>query len=200
MNQQLLRQVRACKLCEPKLPLGANPVLQWHPQAKILIAGQAPGRKVHASGQPFTDASGERLRTWLGVDAESFYDPKVFAILPMAFCYPGTGKSGDLPPPPECAETWRQQLMAPLQSLQLVLAVGQYAQQWHLPEFGGSVAEKVQQSFQHGTGGKPHVFALPHPSPRNNRWLKQHQWFEEQCLPQLKHAVARAIDGHSKSG
>ena len=128
----LLAQVRACEICAADLPFGPRPVLQMHPEARILIAGQAPGRRVHESGVPFEDPSGDRLRAWMGVGPDVFYDPKLVAILPMGFCYPGTGKSGDLPPRPECAPAWRQSLLEHLADVQLTIVLGAYAQQYHL--------------------------------------------------------------------
>lgn len=129
---KLCEQAKACTVCKAYLPSGPRPVFRVHPQARILIAGQAPGRRVHESGVPFDDPSGKRLRLWLGVDADTFYDETKFAILPMGFCYTGTGKSGDLPPRAECAPTWRPQMLAMLPSIQLTLAIGQYAIAWHL--------------------------------------------------------------------
>src|SRR5690606_4130704 len=139
----MLDDVRRCTLCAPHLPLGPKPILQWHPQARILIAGQAPGRKAHEAGVPFADASGERLRAWLGLTEQQFYNPKLVAILPMGFCFPGRGKSGDLAPRPECAPTWRQALLKPLKNLQLTVVIGQYAQAWHLPTAKSSLTETV---------------------------------------------------------
>ena len=185
----LLREVRACQLCTAALPLGPRPVLQCHGSARILIAGQAPGRKVHESGVPFQDASGDRLRSWLGISPEAFYDERKIAILPMGFCFPGTGASGDLPPRPECAPAWRQQLLGHLKQLQLTLVIGQYAQQHHMPEAGSSVTESVQAWRDHW----PNVVPLPHPSPRNNRWLSQNPWFERELLPALRTRVAAAL-------
>ncbi len=184
----LLAEVRACTLCEPHLPLGARPVLQLHSTAKILIAGQAPGRKVHESGLPFDDASGNRLREWLGVDRDTFYDPQKFAILPMGFCYPGTGKSGDLPPRPECAPAWRQRLLDQLPQLQLTLVLGQYAQAYHF-EGRMSVTERVQAWRR----SWPSALPLPHPSPRNNLWLDRNPWFAEELLPPLRRRVAELL-------
>lgn len=186
----LLTRVRACQLCAEHLPLGPRPVLQAHTDARILIAGQAPGRKVHASGVPFDDASGERLRAWLGITYETFYDPRQVAILPMGFCYPGTGRSGDLPPRPECAPAWRQPLLAHLPHLRLTLLLGQYALAWHLPRHRGPLTEAVRQWRDHG----PALLALPHPSPRNNGWLRQNPWFEMDLLPELRVRVARALN------
>ena len=132
--ESLLYEVRSCTLCSEHLPLGPRPVLQLHPDAKILVAGQAPGRKVHESGVPFSDASGDRLRDWLGLDSETFYDSQQVAILPMGFCFPGTGKSGDLPPRPECTTQWRGDLLGLLPNLRLTLVIGQYAQGYHLAD------------------------------------------------------------------
>jgi uracil-DNA glycosylase len=185
----LLAEVRACTLCAAELPLGPRPVLQAHPAARILIAGQAPGRKVHASGVPFDDVSGDRLRAWLGVTREAFYDPRQFAILPMGFCYPGTGRSGDLPPRPECAPAWRARLLRGLRHVQLTLVIGQYAQAWHLPGAGDSVTEVVESWRTHW----PQVVPLPHPSPRNQLWLRRHPWFEARLLPALRRRVAEVL-------
>lgn len=182
----LLADVRACTLCAAHLPLGPRPVLQVHPRARILIAGQAPGRKVHASGIPFDDASGNRLREWIGISREVFYDPQRIAILPMGFCYPGTGKFGDLPPRPECAASWRDQLMARLDNLQLTLVLGQYAQAWHL----ASARLPLTQVVEDWRSYWPNAVPLPHPSPRNNLWLRRNPWFEAEVLPALKQRVA----------
>jgi uracil-DNA glycosylase len=182
----LLRGVRACTLCAAHLPLGPRPVLQIHPNARILIAGQAPGRNVHKSGIPFQDASGDRLREWMGVDDKTFYDPAQIALLPMGFCYPGTGKSGDLPPRPECAAAWRVKLMALLVNVKLTLIIGQYAHAWHLREQQGpTLTETVQRWREYWPSSLP----LPHPSPRNNIWLKRNPWFEQEVLPPLRRRV-----------
>lgn len=187
---QLLTDVSHCTLCSEHLPHGANPVLQFHPSARILIAGQAPGSKVHLSGIPFADASGDRLRQWMGVDNETFYDARQIAILPMGFCYPGRGKSGDRPPRPECAATWRTALLNKLQHLELTLVIGRYALDWHLPDTGATrsrvtVTEQVRNWQQHW----PDTLVLPHPSPRNNIWLKKNQWFDTEVLPILRQRV-----------
>jgi uracil-DNA glycosylase len=189
----LLAQVRACTLCKKHLPLGPRPVVQLHPHARILIAGQAPGRKVHESGVPFDDASGDRLRDWLGLTREEFYDAKCVAILPMGFCYPGTGKSGDLPPRPECAPAWRVKLLDQIKHLQLTLVIGQYAQEYHLPDAGDSVTAIVEAWREHW----PNVVPLPHPSPRNNIWLKRNPWFEKDLLPRLRKRVAQVLAAKS---
>ncbi len=186
----LLTEVRSCTLCAKHLAHGVRPVLQIHPQARILIAGQAPGRKVHESGVPFDDASGDRLREWMGITAEIFYDPKRVAILPMGFCYPGTGKSGDLPPRPECAPAWREPLLRRLKNLEVVLAVGQYAQAYHIDEPLASLTETVRAWKSYG----PKVIPLPHPSPRNNIWLAKNRWFERELVPMLRQRISEALE------
>ncbi len=186
----LLTEVRACTICAEHLPLGPRPVLQIHASARILIAGQAPGRKVHETGIPFNDASGDRLRTWLGVSREVFYDPKQVAILPMGFCFPGTGKSGDLPPRSECAPAWRVPLLSQLRNLKLTLVIGQYAQDYHLPNESASLTEIVQAWRKHW----PDAVPLPHPSPRNNLWLKRNPWFEKELIPILQARVSAVLE------
>ena len=186
----LLQQVWSCAICAPFLPLGVRPVLQVHPAARILVVGQAPGIKVHRSGIPFDDASGERLREWMGISSAVFYDPTRVAIVPMGFCYPGTGKSGDLAPRSECAPRWRQQVLEHLPAIALTLVIGQYAQAWHLPKSaGGSVTRNVERWKEFS----PLLLPLPHPSPRNNIWLQRNPWFAETLLPELKQAVARVL-------
>ena len=185
----LLAEVRACPLCEAHLPLGPRPVLQLHPKAKLLIAGQAPGKKVHESGVPFDDASGNRLREWLGVTREVFYDPKQIAILPMGFCFPGSGKSGDLPPRPECAPAWRKQLLRQLRHLELTLVLGQYAQAYHFGDVSLSLTERVKSWRTYW----PKMLPLPHPSPRNNIWLRRNPWFEAELLPLLRNRVSELL-------
>ena len=185
----LLAEVRACTVCAEHLPLGPRPIVQVHPAARILIAGQAPGRRVHETGIPFNDASGERLRSWLGMSREVFYDPRQVAILPMGFCFPGTGRSGDLPPRPECAPTWRATLLSRMKKLQLTLVIGQYAQVYHLPRGGSSLTEVVQGWREFW----PHIVPLPHPSPRNNLWLKRNPWFEEELIPVLRERVLAVL-------
>ena len=192
----LLTQVRACTLCAPYLPLGPRPVLQAHASARILIASQAPGRKVHLSGIPFDDASGERLRDWLGLSRETFYDPRQVAILPMGFCFPGTGRSGDLPPRPECAPAWRDALLARLPAIEFTLAIGRYAQVWHLPAGGKPLTEVVRD----WRARWPHAVALPHPSPRNNVWLARNPWFERELVPRLQARVRQVLDASAPPG
>lgn len=184
--QKLLEQVRTCRLCQTELPEQPRPVVQLDPRARVLIAAQAPGRKVQDTGIPFNDASGERLRDWMGVDRETFYDPAQVAILPMGFCYPGRGKSGDLPPRPECAPTWRSQLLECLPNLELSLVIGRYAMEYHLPQPVGSLTEKVANWHAHW----PRVMPMPHPSPRNNLWLRRNPWFEAEAVPALRERLA----------
>lgn len=193
---QLLRDVRACRICEQDLPEGPRPVLQCSLQSKILIAGQAPGSKVQQSGIPFDDASGKRLRDWLGVDRETFYDADKIAILPMGFCYPGTGKSGDLPPRPECAASWRQPLLDKLKHVELTLVLGQYAQQFHLRQVSpGKKNKTLTELVKDWPTFWPDLIPLPHPSPRNNRWLKSNPWFELEMLPEVKKLIQKILTG-----
>jgi uracil-DNA glycosylase len=187
---EVLVRVRACTFCKDHLPLGPRPVVQLGPDAPILIAGQAPGTRVHETGIPFNDPSGDRLRQWLGVTREQFYDPKLFAILPMGFCYPGRGKSGDLPPRPECATLWRTELLAHAPKLKLTLAIGQYAIAWHLKDAQKpTLTETVQNWHEYW----PEALPLPHPSPRNNIWLKKNAWFEKDVVPELQTRVAKLL-------
>lgn len=185
----LLAEVRACTVCAEHLPLGPRPVLQADPSARILIAGQAPGRKVHETGVPFDDPSGDRLREWMGVARDVFYDPTRVAIVPMGFCYPGTGRSGDLPPRPECAPVWRQAVLERLDSVELTLVLGRYAQAWHLDAGSSGVTELVADWRRHW----PHVLPLPHPSPRNNPWLRRNPWFVAEVLPELRTRVGELV-------
>ena len=186
---RLLGDVRACTICAEHLALGPRPVLQVDARARILVAGQAPGRKVHASGVPFDDASGERLRQSLGVDRCAFYDRKFIAILPMGFCYPGTGSSGDLPPRRECTPQWREPLLAAMPNIELTLVIGQYALDWHLPAAGGTtLTDQVKAWRTHW----PTLLPLPHPSPRNNDWFKANPWFALEVVPALQ-ARVRAL-------
>ncbi|MCB1048158.1 MAG: uracil-DNA glycosylase family protein [Calditrichaeota bacterium] len=187
--ESLLREVRACQLCEPHLPHGARPVLQLHPAARVLVAGQAPGRKVHDSGVPFADASGERLREWMGVTRDVFYDPRQVAILPMGFCFPGSRTSGDLPPRPECAPAWRARLLGQLRNLELTLVIGQYAQAYHLAGKPASVTDAVKS----WRTCWPTVIPLPHPSPRNTLWLRRNPWFDTELLPALRARLAEVL-------
>lgn len=186
--KKIISDIRQCTLCD--LPNGHNPTVQLATSSRILIVGQAPGLKVHETSIPFNDASGDRLRDWMGVDRDVFYDPHKVGILPMAFCYPGRGKSGDLPPPILCADTWRDKVMKQLGKLQLTVIIGQYAQQWHLPDNRKNVTETVRAWREFDQS----VIVLPHPSPRNNIWLKKNEWFSTDVLPELKRRVSDALE------
>ena len=188
---QLVQEIRACTLCAVDLPLGPRPIIQVSRSAKILVVGQAPGMRVHATGIPFDDPSGNRLREWMGIDRSIFYDESKIAIVPMGFCFPGTGKSGDLPPRPECAKTWRKQLLDALPQITLTLVIGQYAQAWHL---GPSAKENLTETVKAWKEFGPGMIPLPHPSPRNNIWLKKNLWFEKEVLPKLQAEVKSTLD------
>lgn len=188
---RLLRDVRACQLCEASLPSGPRPIVQIASSARLLIVGQAPGRKVHQSGIPWNDASGDRLREWLGLDTSIFFDPSRVAIVPMGFCYPGVAvNGGDKPPRPECAPAWHERLLKHLPDLQLTLLVGQYAQRHYLKVSKGSSMTQVVKDFSQYT---PEYFPLPHPSWRSTIWMRKNPWFEELVMPELRQAVQRAI-------
>ncbi len=190
MFQDLLTDIKACTICVDYLPLGPRPVFQCDPAARILVAGQAPGWRVHETGIPFNDPSGDRLREWMGIDRATFYNPQKLAIIPMGFCYPGTGKSGDLPPRPECAKIWRAPVLAHLQNIELTLVIGQYAHAWHLK---GQQKKNLTQTVKDWRDYWPDVLPLPHPSPRNNIWLKKNPWFENDILPPLKEKVQKVL-------
>lgn len=187
--EKLLAEVRACTLCADSLTHGVRPVFQAHPNARILVVGQAPGRKVHATGKPFNDASGDRLRDWMGITPDVFYDANQIALLPMGFCYPGRGKSGDLPPRPECAPAWRARLLAHLKQLEFTLVLGQYAQAYHLGKGNASLTDTVKAWRTYW----PSLVPLPHPSPRNNLWLRRNPWFEVELLPLIRKRVAAVL-------
>ena len=189
---RLTDEIRACRICveQPRkapLPHEPRPVLRVSSTARICIVGQAPGTRVHASGVPFTDPSGDRLRDWMGVSEEEFYDTSRIAIVPMGFCFPGQdAKGGDLPPRPECAEHWRARLFEHLSQIDFFLLVGQYAQSWHLGKARGkSLTETVMNWRNYG----PDAIPLPHPSWRNNAWIRKNPWFESELLPVLKREV-----------
>ncbi|GLQ06922.1 uracil-DNA glycosylase family protein [Sneathiella chinensis] len=186
----LLRDIRACTLCAEVLPEGPRPVVQASESARILVVGQAPGRRVHETGIPFNDPSGDRLRDWMGVDRETFYDVSRVNVVPMGFCYPGTGASGDLPPRPECAKAWRAQLMAAMKGVELTLVIGQYAIAWHL---GTRRRKTLTETVQAWRDYWPDHVVLPHPSPRNNVWLKRNPWFEGDVLPPLRERIRELL-------
>lgn len=184
---QLFNDVRQCRMCEPHLPLGANPIVRGKPSATLLIIGQAPGTRVHQTGIPWNDPSGVRLRKWLEMDEQDFYDENQVAIIPMGFCYPGKGKSGDLPPRRECAPTWHQRILSLLPNIRTTLLIGNYAQQYYLKDKPNTLTETVKL-WQHWA---PTYFPLPHPSPRNTLWLKKNPWFEQHELPAIRALLKR---------
>ena len=182
----LLRAIRACRACAAVLPFGPRPIVQAGSTARLLIVGQAPGAKVHASGVPWDDASGARLRDWLGIDAVQFHDPRQVAIVPMGYCYPGRGPGGDLPPRRECAQLWLDALLARLTGIRLTLLIGQHAQRHFLgARARPSLTDTVAAFADYAPGHVP----LPHPSPRNTAWFQRHPWFERELLPVLRERV-----------
>ena len=186
----LTREIRKCVACARHLPLGPNPIIRAHSAAKILVIGQAPGTKVHASGIPWNDQSGMKLREWLSVDPATFYNEEKFAIMPMGFCYPGKGSSGDLPPRPECAPLWHAKVRSILPDVRLIVLIGSCALRYYLPEHAKlSVRELVKKTDFERDGYLP----LVHPSPRNKLWLKQNLWFEEDVVPKLRSRVHSLI-------
>lgn len=176
----LLARIRSCQLCAASLPNKPNPVLRAHEDARLLIVGQAPGIRVHNTGIPWNDASGERLRAWLSIDRTTFYDEKKIAIIPIAYCYPGTGSTGDLPPSKICSEHWLASLLKKLPNIQLTLLVGQYAHAYYLKSNRQATLTKTVQHFENYL---PQYLPLPHPSPRNNRWFKKNPWFQQKIVP-----------------
>ena len=192
----LLKAVRACRACAFHLPHGPRPIVQAGKNARLLIIGQAPGARVHASGIPWDDASGERLRDWIGIDKASFYDAQQVAIIPMGYCYPGKGSSGDLPPRRECADLWLDRLLSSLPNIELTLLIGQYAQRHFL---GKAAAAGVGATVAAHTQFAPKTIPLPHPSPRNIAWFLRNPWFEAALLPNLRRQAGRAL-ANSKLG
>ncbi len=187
---RLLAAIRACRICEDHLPLGPRPVVVASASARVLVAGQAPGTKVHKSGVPWDDASGDRLRDWLAVDRATFYDRRRIAIVPQGFCYPGKAGGGDLPPRPECAATWHDRLLAQLPNVELVVAAGRYAQDFHL---GARNRKTLTETVRAWRDYAPGVVPVPHPSWHNNRWLQLNPWFESETLAYLRGRVRRLL-------
>ena len=198
---RLLCNIRACRTCVEApdgkpLPHEPRPVLRVSPTARIAVCSQAPGTRVHASGIPFTDASGDRLRDWMGVDPREFYDESRLAVIPMGFCFPGQdAKGSDLPPRVECAKTWHRSLFARLPQLELVLSVGSYSQRWHLGDEAGNSLQAIMLDWRKHLRRKtrPRILPLPHPSWRNNAWLKRNPWFEQELLPVLRSEVRKLL-------
>lgn len=183
---KLLDEIRNCSVCKAHLPYAPKPIIQASASARILVIGQAPGMKVQQSGIPWDDASGDNLRSWLGIDRETFYNDKLLTLMPMGFCYPGTGKSGDLPPRPECAPLWHQPVIASMPEVELTLLIGQYAQAYYLKQRCKNTLTETVKNYQTYL---PDYLPLPHPSPRNNIWQKKNSWFREEVLPALQSLV-----------
>jgi uracil-DNA glycosylase len=186
----LLKEIRSCRHCEADLEFGPRPILELSSNSRILIVGQAPGRRVHDSGIAWNDPSGDRLRQWMGISRKQFYDDQLVAIVPMGFCYPGKGKSGDLPPRPECATLWHDKVMAELKNVKLTLVIGQYAQRHVLRDQQKSNLTETVRAWNEFRA--THI-PLPHPSPRNIRWFKSNPWFEGSVLPYLKRRVKSVL-------
>ena len=180
--KKLLSEIRNCSLCAKHLPLGPRPIIEAAPHSKIILISQAPGRVVHESGKAWADQSGKKLREWLGVDESIFYDTTNFAILPMGFCYPGKGKTGDLPPRKECAPLWHDKVLRDLKKVQLTLLIGSYASNYYLPKDGRNLTQRVDQHEEY----LPNFWPLPHPSPVNRFWRAKNPWFEESVVPILQ--------------
>ena len=189
--EPLLAEIRACRACAHELPHEPRPVVFVRPSTRLLICGQAPGRRVHESGLPFTDASGDRLRDWMGVDRETFYGDPRLGVAAMAFCYPGTApKGGDYPPPKRCAALWRRRLLENLPEVELTLLVGWHAQLWALGDRAGAT---MTETVEHWRAYAPALLPMPHPSWRNTAWLKRNPWFEAEVTPYLRARVAAIL-------
>ena len=188
--EKLLGDIRACSICLPHLINGVNPVLSAHKHSKVAIIGQAPGSVVHRSGIPWDDKSGERLRAWLGISDAEFYDEEKVALIPMGFCYPGKGKSGDLPPRAECAPQWHETLFTQMKELQLIILIGTYAQSYYLKEKRRKTLTETVRNYEEYL---PKCLPLPHPSPRNNIWLRKNEWFEIEVIPELRNRMRQVL-------
>jgi len=189
--EDLLTEIRSCQICKSDLLLGPRPVVVAHPEAKIVIVGQAPGTKVHASGIPWDDPSGRQLRKWLDISDELFYDKTKIAIVPMGFCYPGKGKTGDLPPRKECAPQWHELLFDKMPKIELVLLIGGYAQKYYLRKSSKKTLTETVRTFEEYA---PKYFPLPHPSPRNRFWLTKNPWFDKEVVPTLQQIVKEVLE------
>jgi uracil-DNA glycosylase len=188
--RNLLKKIRQCEVCLNDLPCGVRPVVQLSAASKIIIIGQAPGRRVHETGIPWNDKSGETLRKWLDVSEEIFYDPAYFSLMPMGFCYPGKGTSGDLPPRPECGPLWHSQILKKFKTQPLILLIGQYAQRYYLKTANPSTLTETVRHFREFL---PDYFPLPHPSPRNQNWVKINPWFMQEAIPELRKQISRKL-------
>ncbi len=189
--ENLLAEIRNCSVCKEHLALGPRPIVAAHPEAKIAIIGQAPGTKVHATGVPWDDPSGRQLRKWLGVTDEVFYDASKIALIPMGFCYPGKGKSGDLPPRPECAPLWHQPLWELMPNVELIILIGMYAQKYYLKETAEKTLTATVEAYERYL---PKQLPLPHPSPRNRFWLTKNPWFSKEVVPILQKQVSEILE------
>lgn len=187
----LLKQIRSCQECINHLPYEPRPIMNASTSSKIVIVGQAPGRKVHDSGIPWNDKSGEQLRNWMNVTSKEFYNPELFAIIPMGFCYPGKGKSGDMPPRPECAPLWHQKIFSQMNEIKLILLIGQYSLKYYL---GSSKKRNLTETVKNYKTYLPKFFPLPHPSPRNRYWLSKNPWFEKELLPEFKLLISKILN------
>lgn len=190
MSTKLISEIRACTACKEFLPFPPKPVFSFSRNSKIILIGQAPGIRVQESGIPWSDASGERLREWLSVSSDEFYEPQNFAIVPMGFCYPGKGANGDLPPRPECAELWMQLILATLKQKKLTILIGQYSQKYFLQE---ACQRTLTETVKNWKEYLPKYLVLPHPSPRNNIWLKKNPWFEKEVVPALRKKIRQYL-------
>ena len=188
--KDLLHDIRQCNICSEHLQFGPRPVVSGHPDSKTVIIGQAPGTKVHNSGIPWDDASGKQLRKWLNVSDEDFYDDAKFAIVPMGFCYPGKGKTGDLPPRPECEPQWHEPLFNKMPNLELVILIGMYAQKYYLQQEAKKTLTETVANYKDYL---PKYFVLPHPSPRNRFWLTKNPWFDVEVVPELRKCISKLI-------
>ncbi len=188
--KDLLVEIRNCEVCKADLPLGPRPIVAAHPNAKILIIGHAPGTKVHRTGIPWDDPSGKQLRKWMGVTDDIFYDETRIAQMPMGFCYPGKGKSGDLPPRPECAPKWHSSLLDKLPNLQLTILIGQYSQRHYLDN---RMEKNLTETVRNFKNYLPQYFVLPHPSPRNRFWLSKNPWFTQEVVPRFTERIAQLL-------
>lgn len=188
--ENLLAEIANCRICESFLPHEPNPVLTASSSSRIAIIGQAPGRIVNETGIPWNDKSGERLREWLEMPNSIFYNPDIVALVPMAFCYPGKGKTGDLPPRKECAPAWHKMLFDTMPNLKLIILVGTYAQTYYLKGKEKKTLTETVKSYQEYL---PQFLVLPHPSPRNNIWLKKNEWFEETVIPNIKPIITNSL-------
>ncbi len=183
--KNLIKEIKSCQTCKEYLPHGIRPVFSVHPSARIIIIGQAPGRKVHESGVPWNDPSGNKLREWMDIDSDIFYDESKIAIVPMGFCYPGKGKSGDLPPREECAPLWHEKILKKLPKIQLILLIGQYSQRYYLDNRKETLTKTVKAYKEYS----PKYLPLPHPSPRNFIWMNKNRWFTKEVVPYLQKKV-----------